>query len=748
MKLTKSHRFSNKQTGNQVRRFHHNVTQIETRTPTPRGSITTTMEAGLDFGHVPVFPSPHPIQAKLTLSEQGDHLEREADRVADQAVGSFEPARPGISSATHITSPQAPPIVRDVLSTGGQPLDRGVRDKMGSRLGHDFSQVRVHTGSDANDAARSIRARAFTSGQHIVFGGGQFSPAQAEGRRLLAHELTHVVQQSRSTGSAVVQRDIEPEPAPGDAEHTSPSPSPSEYDDALPNQLASFDFVGGRLKRFKALERFAPKLKAIIDSDPSAVIDIVSLANLRTPGRSSDPAEGLLTLLTVWFNLPKKHFRTRRMVIDQPPKGMANTEGYAKAVVVYPGGTGGAALPGTLLPGRLPIVPPSSSKGSPGTTGAEASGAAGATSGLDIDIDVSKITDHDIDIEIGTTKIRIPSSVEEAFEPINLAKGTSLHISVKSSLDLEMLFGGMLEDEEEAAAGTQPTPPEEEKTEIPVQPSFAASIVINGTPQITISAAPNFNLSTGEVGAGVGLSLSGGGCHYVVPAASVDALRAAPAEFQKISDSLTGAEIGVSEAAKLAQNVAKVYDAVKKIEEAKTSCQAPNIEFGASVKRGERPSPIPGDQPIPELRADASLKFRFDVPGAIKSTQRGPDYDWELKWHSLPKTDLRLVRPGTLLIAQFAARESGHIELVKLKGDAPATGDWLIDSQNIDGPIKSGFVEFTAPKVGGRYEIRLVDKTGFAYGTLAVLVSTMPKPKSNRPRYDKAGPNASRTDTA
>ena len=66
---------------------------------------------------------------------------------------------------------------------------------MESRFGHDFSQVRVHTGSEASHAAGAIRARAYTFGHEIVFGAGQYAPATEAGERLLAHELTHVVQQ-------------------------------------------------------------------------------------------------------------------------------------------------------------------------------------------------------------------------------------------------------------------------------------------------------------------------------------------------------------------------------------------------------------------------------------------------------------------------------------------------------------------------------------------------------------------------
>ena len=85
--------------------------------------------------------------------------------------------------------------VFDVIGRGGQPLPAPVRSDMESRLGHDFSDVRIHTGPVAAVAARSIDARAFTAGRDIAFAPGQFAPSSPSGRQMLAHELTHVVQQ-------------------------------------------------------------------------------------------------------------------------------------------------------------------------------------------------------------------------------------------------------------------------------------------------------------------------------------------------------------------------------------------------------------------------------------------------------------------------------------------------------------------------------------------------------------------------
>src|SRR5882762_555811 len=100
----------------------------------------------------------------------------------------------------------APPIVDDVLEQTGQPLDRATRALLEARFGYDFSRVRVHSDARANESARSVHAHAYTVGEDIVFDAGRFAPHTREGRRLLAHELTHVVQQGAVGG--MLQRKI------------------------------------------------------------------------------------------------------------------------------------------------------------------------------------------------------------------------------------------------------------------------------------------------------------------------------------------------------------------------------------------------------------------------------------------------------------------------------------------------------------------------------------------------------------
>ena len=94
-----------------------------------------------------------------------------------------------------------PPIVHEVLRSPGQPLDAATRAFMEPRFGHDFSRVRVHTDTKAAESARAVSALAYTVGRDVVFGAEQYAPGTSVGQRLMAHELTHVVQQGNSNST-------------------------------------------------------------------------------------------------------------------------------------------------------------------------------------------------------------------------------------------------------------------------------------------------------------------------------------------------------------------------------------------------------------------------------------------------------------------------------------------------------------------------------------------------------------------
>jgi Domain of unknown function (DUF4157) len=177
-----------------------------------------------DFAEIPAY-----AKAKVT-----DTYEQEAYRVADQVMQKdrreplqTKPVRKGDASETTV-----PPIVQEVISCHGPPLDSTTREWMRSRFGHDFSTVRVHTDARAAESARALGARAYTVGSELVFDAGQYAPGTAEGRRLLAHELTHVMQQ-RSSSSPRIQRQPQDVRSKSGSKRVPPGPgerTPKEYE--------------------------------------------------------------------------------------------------------------------------------------------------------------------------------------------------------------------------------------------------------------------------------------------------------------------------------------------------------------------------------------------------------------------------------------------------------------------------------------------------------------------------------------
>lgn len=220
-----------------------------------------TISSRRQFGH-------RLIQAKLSVGEAGDRYEREADEVAAAVMFDLQHERhsestrdprdvtavvtrngrgrvrrmtaPGRSVVRLDSESAMPPIgpsggevggdtqaAIDRARRGGQPLDDKVRRVMESSFGADFSGVRVHADSGAHDLSQRIQARAFTTANDIFFGRGEYSPASRGGQHLIAHELTHVVQQgaARSTGaiqqsrSNRVERSVSHDRNPADAPH-------------------------------------------------------------------------------------------------------------------------------------------------------------------------------------------------------------------------------------------------------------------------------------------------------------------------------------------------------------------------------------------------------------------------------------------------------------------------------------------------------------------------------------------------
>jgi hypothetical protein len=217
---------------------------LQTHIEEPNVGLTTTASPRFrhDFSQIPIHPpTAVAIQAKLSINKSGDEYEQEADRISEQVMRIPEPqlrracACGGACPKCQTEQPghgherlqtqrvgsgdwgqtDAPPIVREVLRSPGQPIDPATRASMGSRFGHDFSRVRVHTDERAARSAQAINAIAYTTGNHIAFGANQYQPQTSTGLRLFAHELTHVVQQTNAAAPTIQRQPAPPFPAKG-----------------------------------------------------------------------------------------------------------------------------------------------------------------------------------------------------------------------------------------------------------------------------------------------------------------------------------------------------------------------------------------------------------------------------------------------------------------------------------------------------------------------------------------------------
>jgi outer membrane protein OmpA-like peptidoglycan-associated protein len=252
------------------------------------------------------------LRKKLVVNAQGDAYEQEADRVADAIMrmtdSTVEAGKPTATSMKSTPRLQrcscgassggdceecsskavrrqcastgsslqleAPPIVDDVLRSPGEPLDHATRSFMEKRFSTDFSNVRIHTDAKAAESANAVNALAYTAERQIVFGKSRFAPQSAEGQRLLAHELAHVLQQSHvPPASASLQR----------AEKEQPFPGGGRVEDVRPGEHLVWNFNIGQAALLPGhqaqIPRLATEIKAALARDPTATVDIEGQAS-------------------------------------------------------------------------------------------------------------------------------------------------------------------------------------------------------------------------------------------------------------------------------------------------------------------------------------------------------------------------------------------------------------------------------------------------------------------------------------
>ncbi|MBS1130155.1 MAG: hypothetical protein H6R16_1157 [Proteobacteria bacterium] len=209
---------------------------------------------------VVVQATPTRVQCQsLRVSAPGDAAEVEARHVARSIVSmpATAAARPAsvVSPPTlHRANPVRGPAVAaptrpqqtaaKPTASGGEPLPEAVRQDMESRFGADFSAVRIHRDARAAQASSALNAAAFTVGQQIHFGAGQFNPASSEGRELIAHELTHTIQQGAAP-QRPLQQMIQRSPAPQVVERSPPAVQRLGLGDALNYFAEHANFIPG-----------------------------------------------------------------------------------------------------------------------------------------------------------------------------------------------------------------------------------------------------------------------------------------------------------------------------------------------------------------------------------------------------------------------------------------------------------------------------------------------------------------------
>src|SRR5260221_3266200 len=217
--------------------------QAQQAAPDVQPHVAPAVNAGHDFGQVQSPATPLRIQAKLTVSQPGDQYEQEAERVAVSEVRQLDANAGGDQAQVNAqAAPSAQPLVqRSAISGmpvapdteqavqaargGGQALPAQLGQQMNAAFGTDFGGLHIHTDQRADTLNRALNARAFTTGPDVFFRQGEYQPDSRAGQELLAHELTHVVQQG---GRPSIQRAVGDEVEAPEA----------EVEEAAPEQAA------------------------------------------------------------------------------------------------------------------------------------------------------------------------------------------------------------------------------------------------------------------------------------------------------------------------------------------------------------------------------------------------------------------------------------------------------------------------------------------------------------------------------
>ncbi|GAB4183802.1 MAG: hypothetical protein Fur006_20910 [Coleofasciculaceae cyanobacterium] len=226
-----------------------------------------------DFSRVPAYSTTPIVQPKLIIGAVGDKYEQEADRVAHQVVSQIH--APGNQTVQReemsdkddeesdlmvqrqsdgggmAATPELEASIQQARGSG-QPLSENIRKPMEQAFGADFSRVKVHADAQSEQMNRSIQAKAFTTGQDIFFRQGVYSPGSRGGQELIAHELTHVVQQREGHVKPQIEQEADITPASFEESDVIQREialdfKPYQYDNKLAEELAThqrFEYIG------------------------------------------------------------------------------------------------------------------------------------------------------------------------------------------------------------------------------------------------------------------------------------------------------------------------------------------------------------------------------------------------------------------------------------------------------------------------------------------------------------------------
>jgi hypothetical protein len=591
------------------------------------------------------------MQPKLAIGPVDDPLEREADAVADRMMQMPDPAlsistapeRISRRSATWEkedeeeklqTKPgrtaqpigEAPPIVHDVLSSSGQPLDAETRAFYEPRFGCDFSHVRLHTDAAAAASAQALHAHAYTVGSRIVLPSGR-TPSSAGRQQLLAHELTHVVQQDFGYGqiSPMLRRQVAAEAPMPDHLVLAAGEDSSEKNlrlasfaaaarqtlSASPKAFISIGAFWSSQSAFapgavQTTEQLRDTARRRAESVRSALVRLgVPLASLSvvTPDLNEISApqssEGQVTLVIL-----------RAPLVPPPP--------FAPPSVSPPDHPPGHP------PGHPPVSPPPPVVPSPPQ----------ATKPGDDDVDLAKLTTFQVQTPSFTLVVKVPKSIELKTRltegKVNIPKGASLTFKpVRGLPGVEISLAGEIKTSDLFS-----TPPP-----TPAMPGAAAPAPPGAPVKFSLSAAVNFkgfkieasseaDLSTRALTSGLYVTLIEDGHKYQIPSSVWSDLNKAGAQLQKSVNALmsvanppaatkpVGAPLPpepaastdpLSNLANVIDAISTIVDAMDKIDKAKKERAQPKLKIGPKVIEPIGPSTGPANAP----------SFGFEVTGTF-----------------------------------------------------------------------------------------------------------------------------------